>query len=168
MDEKVYLSDYNIEWENQFNSEKELLQFYLPDVFIEHIGSTSIKGMRAKPIIDMLLGVITYPPPEETLIILEKSGYYDFSEEAKVKEHGRLYLAKRGTVNYNVHVTEYLGGFWHHIIRFRNYLREHEDEALEYSRIKQYILNKGIDNLVKYSQEKEIYLSNIINIINNR
>ncbi|MFJ7698462.1 GrpB family protein [Lysinibacillus fusiformis] len=55
----VNLSDYNLNWENEFEYEKNRIVDVLGDkvVGIEHIGSTSIKGLEAKPIIDIIVGV---------------------------------------------------------------------------------------------------------------
>ena len=92
--EKIYLSKYNSDWENQFSEEKKLLQTCFPNIPIEHFGSTSIKGMTAKPIVDIMLGVTSYPPSESMIINLEKLGYYNFGEEDKA--NGRTYFVKRG------------------------------------------------------------------------
>jgi len=56
---EVVLSDYDPNWEEQFLDEKRSIQEAIDPAIlgIEHIGSTSIKGLKAKPIIDILLGV---------------------------------------------------------------------------------------------------------------
>jgi len=162
--EKVYLSEYDSDWENQFLEEKQLLQTHFPDIPIEHIGSTSIKGMTAKPIIDIILGVTSYPPSEDMTTTLEKLGYYGFGEADRI--NGRLYFIKRGVKNYNVHVIKHLDKLWNNNIFFRNYLRENEAEVLAYAEVKQNIINKGINSLYEYSDEKEDFISNIINKIN--
>lgn len=55
----VNLSDYNPKWENEFEYEKKRIVNVIGDKIlgIEHIGSTSIKGLEAKPVIDIIVGV---------------------------------------------------------------------------------------------------------------
>ena len=166
IDEKVYLSDYNVNWETQFIDEKKLLQTCFHDVPIEHIGSTSVKGMTAKPIIDIMLGTIIYPPPEEMIKNFEELKYLNLGEIDKT--NGRFYFVKRSDINYNVHVVKHLGILWSSNILFRDYLRTHENKALEYSKIKQDIINKGVDTLLRYSDEKREFISNIMKKINAR
>lgn len=160
INEKINLSAYNVNWANQFADEKKILQAHFPNTHIEHVGSTSIEGMIAKPIIDILIGVDYYPPLEEMIMILEGLGYYNFSEGTKLKD--RLYLTKRGVIGYNVHITKYLAGFWNHIISFREHLKTHEEDVLKYSEIKQSIFNKGIDTMMEYSKEKGDFISDIL------
>lgn len=140
INEKINLSAYNAEWASQFADEKKILQAHFPNIHIEHVGSTSIEGMIAKPIIDILIGIDSYPPSEEMKTILKGLGYYDFGKASTLKD--RLYLAKRGAISYNAHITKYLENFWSHIISFRKYLKAHADDVLKYSETKQSIISK--------------------------
>lgn len=164
MNEKVGLSVYNVDWANQFAEEKKILQVSFPDAHIEHVGSTSIEGMTAKPVIDIMIGIDAYPPPDEMTVMLKSIGYIGFGEASKLSD--RLYLVKRGVLNYNAHVTEYLGKFWNHMTRFRDYLKAHEDEVLRYSEIKRSIVDKGKDTLFEYSDEKGNFIESILEKIN--
>ena len=53
---------------------------HLSVIHIEHIGSTSVKRMIAKPIIDIMIGAKSYPPPLQIITTLEQLGYYNFGE----------------------------------------------------------------------------------------
>jgi GrpB-like predicted nucleotidyltransferase (UPF0157 family) len=165
INEKIILSEYDANWVNQFDDEKKILQIHFPSIYVEHIGSTSIEGMIAKPIIDMLIGIEFYPTSDEMVTTFEGLGYNSFGENSKLPD--RLYLAKRGVVNYNIHITEYMGKFWNHIISFREYLKTHEDIALEYKKIKRSIISKGINTMIEYSKEKGDFIANIIEKMNN-
>lgn len=59
INEKIYIEEYNPEWAGQYEYEKEQLCNALGDAVlgIEHIGSTSIPGIWAKPIVDIMIGV---------------------------------------------------------------------------------------------------------------
>lgn len=164
IDEKISLSEYDVNWETQFNEEKLLLQNIFPDVFIEHIGSTSVTGMTAKPIIDILIGVLNYPPSENLVTGLEKLGYYHFGEHNT--PHARYYFVKRGLNQFNVHVDKYQGERWNFMIGFRNYLRSHPLVAAEYSKLKKEIVDKGNDTMLSYSGDKMNYIKAIIDKMN--
>lgn len=166
MNEKVCLIEYNSEWANQFAKEKRGLSIYFPNAHIEHIGSTSIEGMIAKPVIDIMIGIDSYPPPDEMTAILESMDYISFGEAAKLPD--RLYLVKREVFNYNIHITEYNGKFWNHMTSFRDYLKSHKDEVLRYSEIKQRLIEKGYDTLFEYSNEKGAFIESVLKKINER
>jgi GrpB-like predicted nucleotidyltransferase (UPF0157 family) len=67
INEKIELSAYNSNWLKQFADKKMGLRIHFPYAHIEHVGSTSIEGMVAKPIIDMLIGIKSYPATEEMI-----------------------------------------------------------------------------------------------------
>ena len=159
--EKVYLSDYDTNWETQFVDEKNLLRSCFPDVPIEHIGSTSVKGIVAKPIIDIMLGVVLYPPSDEMIKKLEESGYIHVGEHGEQNDK-RVSLIKRGIANFNVHFIQYLGKSWNNNILFRDYLRKNQNAVSEYSKLKQDIIDRGIDTILDYHNEKTDFISNIL------
>jgi GrpB-like predicted nucleotidyltransferase (UPF0157 family) len=165
INEKIELSAYNSNWLKQFADEKRVLLIHFANAHIEHVGSTSIDGMVAKPIIDMLIGIKSYPATEEMIKTLEGLGYNGFGRDGDLP--GRLYLARRGIINYNAHITEYLGDFWNYIVSFREYLKAHKDDALEYAKLKQNIVNKGIDTMLEYSKEKGEFMSGLLKKMNN-
>jgi GrpB-like predicted nucleotidyltransferase (UPF0157 family) len=165
INEKIDLSTYNSNWLKQFADEKRVMLIHFADAHIEHVGSTSIAGMVAKPIIDMLIGIKSYPATEEMINVLENLGYNGFGKDGDLP--GRLYMAKRWIVNYNVHITEYLGDFWNYIVSFREYLKAHEDDALDYAKFKQNIVNKGIDTMLEYSKEKGEFMLGILEKMKN-
>lgn len=59
MIEEVTIEEYNSNWSKEFNEEKIKLQEILNDkvISIEHVGSTSVEGLGAKPILDIAIGV---------------------------------------------------------------------------------------------------------------
>jgi len=80
---KVLLSDYNGQWPVLFEKERELLIETISNknVQIEHIGSTSIKGLIAKPVIDIIIGLKN---PEDMNDITKKIISIDYSN---IKEY---------------------------------------------------------------------------------
>ena len=74
----MLISEYNPAWKDQFNQIKEVLQKTLDDLAlaIEHIGSTSVPNLAAKPIIDIDVVISGYPVFPQVTEKLEGIGYY--------------------------------------------------------------------------------------------
>jgi predicted amidohydrolase/GrpB-like predicted nucleotidyltransferase (UPF0157 family) len=104
---------------------------------IEHIGSTSIPGMTAKPIIDILVAVESLAGAVEYVPTLVASGYI-YKPLDVIPE--RLFFAKESPPEYRTHhlnLAEPGSGFWRNHLAFRDYLRSHDEMAAEYVVLKQ-------------------------------
>jgi GrpB-like predicted nucleotidyltransferase (UPF0157 family) len=77
VDRKITVEDYNSHWSEQFDKEKVNLKQILTDevISIEHIGSTSVKGLGAKPILDIAIGVNDLEIVSEFIEPLKQIGY---------------------------------------------------------------------------------------------
>lgn len=106
VNEKICIERYNPQWPGYFEQEKIRIQKAVSNqkLHIEHIGSTSVKGMSAKPIIDILIGIELFPPDVSLIQVLENSGY-EYMKMASVKE--RLYFVKRAATSFNVHIVAF-------------------------------------------------------------
>ena len=149
----------------QFNNEKALLQPYFPDMQIEHVGNTSVNGMTAKPIVDILIALPSFPPPDDMIAGLEKLGYFHFGPHNTQMAH--YYFVKRGIENYNVHLRGGRGGSaWDNQIGLRNFLRTNPDIALKYSELKKEIISNGIDTMLGYWSGKNEFLTEVMKKVN--
>src|SRR5438105_344670 len=99
-----------------------------PEASVEHIGSTAVPGLDAKPIVDLLVGV-----PLELSGLL-KLPDYEACGEAGVP--GRLYFRKRGPVAFNAQVVVKDGPLWRDALAVRDYLRAHPEEVARYAQAK--------------------------------
>lgn len=160
LNEKIQLVEHNLEWKQQYLNEVTLLKkkSCLSTLEYEHIGSTSIPNIKAKPIIDIIIGVRNFPPQKEIIRELEESGY-TYMQEMSVSN--RLYFIKRGIKNFNVHVIAFQGSVWCKDILFRDYMINHFEEAQEYSALKEEILRNGVDDLLEYSKRKNDFILKI-------
>ena len=156
--ERIELSEYNPRWKISFQSERQVLEHKL-SVFlpvIEHIGSTAIPNLIAKPIIDILIGIRDYPIPDCSIETMKSIGY-EYHGEAGVS--GRVYFTKRQEENnFNVHITLVNGDIWNNNILFRDYLLSNPDVATNYSELKRDIFNSGIVTLLEYSAQKADFI----------
>ena len=130
---------YRYGWPALFEQEAERLRQALGDkaLRIEHIGSTSVPGLAAKPIIDILVAVVSLAQAEASIPDLEVLGYQHRSHDA-IPE--RLFLAKESAPEHRTHhlsLAEPESGFWENHLAFRDYLRVHDELAAEYVELKQ-------------------------------
>lgn len=128
----------------------------LSELRFEHIGSTSIPSIKAKPIIDILIGVKSFPVTQNIIEALEKNGYI-YMQKGSVEN--RLYFIKRGSVNYNAQIVAYGSRIWTDDLLFRDYLTKHRDKAMEYQQIKEQIIGNGVTTLIEYSAQKAEFIA---------
>ncbi|MEC0236184.1 GrpB family protein [Paenibacillus kribbensis] len=126
---------------------------------MQHFGSTSVQGMFAKPIIDILVGVKTLELNNSVSNKLIELGYEGFGETG-VK--GRLYFRKRQEHAYNLAVVIWNGEQWINNLLIRNYLRDNPHVAKQYAEKKLNAIHKGYTTLLSYSDEKADYVSNLL------
>lgn len=160
LDEPVTLAPYDPAWPIAFAAERsricEALQ--LPQAAIEHIGSTAVPGLVAKPIVDLMLGVPLYPPPDTTVSRLVILGYRDM-REAGVP--GRRYLRLREKQSFNLHVVARDGVHWANNLQLREHLRRDSGARERYVAAKEDAIAAGHRRLLAYSQAKQGILATL-------
>ncbi|WP_152657993.1 GrpB family protein [Oceanobacillus sp. CFH 90083] len=163
--DEVRLVDYTPEWNEEFiRVKKELVEnTNLGENRIQHIGSTAIKGMSAKPIIDILAGV-------DDLSKVDKSLFKDFTRAGflrlKVERPGEIVLAKFTDDTYEVkthyiHLVEYQKELWNNLIFFKDYLNLDETARKQYLKIKLKYLKKSSTGVKEYTDFKEEFVKDI-------
>ncbi len=129
----VEIYPYDKTWAVEFEKEKKILEGILKDfdVKIEHVGSTSIPGLSAKPIIDIAIGV----KDEKTLFKLEPvmaNAGYDILNDYETK--GEI-LARKGPPEcrtHYIHMQRIGSEYWDEFMYFKRYLLEHPQEIKAY------------------------------------
>jgi GrpB-like predicted nucleotidyltransferase (UPF0157 family) len=161
IDEHVQVVEADPSWAKAFATERARLVPSLQqyDGRFEHIGSTAVPGLIAKPTIDMMLGVTEYPPSAELLSVLTGLGY-ELLGEAGVP--GRIYLRLRGSRDYNLHVVQHAGDHWRRNIQFRDYLSQSKPARDRYAAAKRQAIDAGATRLLTYSSAKESIISELI------
>ncbi|WP_245243456.1 GrpB family protein [Mesobacillus selenatarsenatis] len=153
---RVEVVPYNPEWETLFEKEKQLLEsiFNGGEVEIHHIGSTSVPGLSAKPIIDIMLAADILEQVDKATTAIEAAGY-----EAKGENGipGRRYFQKHdenGIRKVHLHSFEKGSHQLHRHLVFRNYLRAHPSEASKYAEVKEKAALKYEYDIDSYIAEK--------------
>ena len=154
------LVDYDPDWDSAFAQERDRLQGALGSVAhgIEHYGSTAVRGMRAKPILDILVGVA--PPSDwrkchDPLIALG----YDYAAHAGVPGH-RIFGRGRDSTErtHLVHVVEFLGESWRSNLAFRDALRSDPALRAAYLAEKQRAIDAAPDSRGRYNELKQAFI----------
>ena len=160
----VELVPYDSSWVEEYKKEERILRNLLEEyiVDIQHVGSTSIPGLSAKPILDIAVAVES----KETLIklipILTNAGY-DVKDSIDI--NGEL-LARKGSPECRTHYIhiEVVGSeYWNNHILFRDYLINHTEYIKEYEEMKINALSKFSERK-KYTAEKNEFIKNILNL----
>lgn len=163
--EKVELHPYSTEWAEEFKKEKKFLEGVLKGVAIDiqHVGSTSIPGLSAKPILDVAVAVKDKEGLYTVMPLLSDAGY-DVRE--KIDEFGEV-LAIRGTPECQTHYihVEILGSeFWTNHILFRDYLLKHPEYIKMYEDMKKESYAKFKDCRKEYTASKNDFIQNVLRL----
>ncbi|XXM73102.1 GrpB family protein [Lysinibacillus sphaericus] len=159
----VELSEYNKEWAAKFEYEKNQIKNVVGTAIsaVEHIGSTSIKGLTAKPIIDIMAGIDDL---NRTEILIEPLSKIDFEYVPKPELTDRRFFRKglwgKGTCH--LHICEFQGKEWYEKLLFRDYLRNHPQAAKEYAQLKSELAVKFKFDRPAYTERKEPFIRKII------
>ena len=153
----THVVPYDPSWPARFAEERTTLARVLAPWLagpIEHIGSTAVPGLLAKPIVDLMVGL-----PELSPSI--RLPDYEACGEAGVP--GRLYFRKRGNAAaFNAQVVIKDGPLWRDALVFRDYLRAYPDEAARYAGAKRSAIESGANLLHAYSSRKAPLLLEIL------
>jgi GrpB-like predicted nucleotidyltransferase (UPF0157 family) len=136
-DEPVRVVAYDPEWPDRFAAERSVLIDAIGEWLtgpIEHIGSTAIPGLAAKPVIDMMAGVASLEGSRAALPVLERLQYC----YAPYKTEVMHWLCKPSPAlrTHHLHLVPLGSRLWIEQLAFRDYLSAHHDVALEYAELK--------------------------------
>ena len=148
-------------WHQLFEEEKARLQSAIGEnVFaIEHIGSTSICGISAKPILDIAVAVEKYADGEKCIKPLDDLGY-EYRGAHGIA--GRHYFVKGELRTHHLHLVEINSDFWRSHLLFRDYLRENPTIAKEYDNLKKDLAKKYAENRDAYLEGKAGFIENVL------
>jgi GrpB-like predicted nucleotidyltransferase (UPF0157 family) len=154
------LVDHDPEWATAFEEERTRIRSAVGDVArgIEHYGSTAVAGLRAKPIIDILLGVAPLEDWIKCKAPLESLGY-DYAENAGVPGHFIFGRGRnRGERTHLLHVVEFDGESWRSNLAFRDALRADESLRAGYQRTKEQAVAVAPEGRAKYNELKHTFI----------
>ena len=159
----VRLEKYNIDWKKEFENEKNNLKeiFQKIAIDIQHIGSTSIENISAKPIIDIAVGVKKLSDFEEVKNCFINNKEYSLREENTAGE----ILIRKGpeeSITHLIHVMECDSDRYKNTIIFRDYLRNNLEDKIEYEKLKEALAKKYKDDRKMYTASKHEFIQKIL------
>lgn len=158
------LLPYQDSWREKFDQEKSKLTevFGTKAVAIEHIGSTSIPGLSAKPIVDIAVLIEKTEEGGEFVELLKELGYWH-DEPSSSGE--RRFFRKGDPTEFHLSIAyKDKGGFWERQILFRNYLRKHDDLRDEYAQLKGSLLQNDPTGKDSYIAGKSDFVNKVLDL----
>jgi tRNA threonylcarbamoyladenosine biosynthesis protein TsaE len=140
---KVDLADHDPAWAERFKAEAEQIARALGEVVvaIEHVGSTAVPGLAAKPTIDIAVGATTINLSPALVERMHEAGFEDARDETRPWER-RFRKGPEVPREVIVHVVEFGGPAWSSYLRFRDALRDDAELAAEYEQLKRKLLEE--------------------------
>jgi GrpB-like predicted nucleotidyltransferase (UPF0157 family) len=163
---KVVLEEPNVdEWGSIAKTEKDFLRNLLETTLItlEHIGSTSIPNISAKPVIDFIGEVTSLEMIDSKKQLLEQNGYI-WRGENGISERRYLKKPQNGRDEDLFHIHLFIVGhsqIARHIL-FRDYLLKYPDIATEYNELKKRLIKEFMGERAEYQEGKSGFIEKII------
>lgn len=157
MSDHIVVEPYDPAWARAFQSEAQALAAGLKDpaLSLEHIGSTAIPGLSAKPTIDLMVGAPKSGVDANVLKVFESLGYGYLGEYGIA---GREFFRKGLPPTHHLHWVERGSAFWNDQLLFRDFMRNHPTECAAYERLK-------LDMAAHFSDDRKSYTSSKTSLI---
>lgn len=158
---KIAIVDYDPRWPQLFFQESSRIHSALGDLAlqIEHTGSTSVPGLAAKPVIDILLVVSNSANEDAYVPALERAGYVLRIREPNWHEH-RMFNGPHTAVN--LHVFSDGCPEIGRVLKFRDWLRNNSADRDLYARTKRALAQQEWNNVQEYADAKATVITEIM------
>lgn len=166
---RIPFADYDPSWPEAYLDERRRISDALGEqaLRIEHIGSTAVPGLAAKPIIDILLVVTDVADEEAFVPFLELKGYVVRIREPADDPDSPFHAAEPHLVfkgserDLNLHVWSAGSPEITKLIQMRDWLRSHPDDCRRYEQAKRRLIERTWDNVQQYADAKDDILAEI-------
>jgi GrpB-like predicted nucleotidyltransferase (UPF0157 family) len=157
----IYLAPYDPGWRSQFSLQAGRIRAALTEkvLLLEHIGSTSVPGLSAKPIIDMVLAVQNSADESSYVPPLEKQGFVLRIRELDWFEHR---LLKAPDIDGNLHVFSFGCEEINRLLAFRDWLRMHDEDRRRYEETKRELAARTWRHVQDYADAKSEIVREIL------
>ena len=169
---EIEIVDYDPNWPKVFKELSKVLSDHLGDLIlrIEHVGSTAVPGLDAKPIIDIDVIISSEGMLQKVITRLEKMGYV---HEGDLGITGRETfkpitkdVPRDGTgriwPKYHLYVCEQNSKELLRHLKFRDYLRDHPEQARAYAKLKRELAGKYLEDRQAYTEAKTQFIKSIL------
>jgi len=163
---KVTIVEYRPEWRKLFEDEKRVIQTALGEVSaqIEHIGSTAVAGLAAKPVIDLMVGLEDFSIADNLVPKIEALAYEYIKKYEAVMPFRRFFTKEQaGIRTHQIHLVGIGSEFWERLVLFRDYLRQHPGVAAKYALLKKELAGREWADVNEYADAKTEFIRKIEN-----
>lgn len=162
-DVEIEIVEYDRGWPVQFEQEAARMEEILGDhvLSVEHVGSTAVPGLAAKPIVDICPVVSDMDEGQKCAELLHESGYY-LSEKDRGDEWIELGRVAENGQHFNVHVRPRDSEGTTNYLLLREYLRDHPQAREEYARVKRAAAEKHPHDVGEYTRAKSPVIDSIL------
>lgn len=161
---KIELVEYNPDWVKMYEDMKKLFYASFGDKIaaIEHIGSTSVPGLCAKPVIDIMLGVRKLKDADEIIPNMICLGFEYNTKYEDVVPFRRYFVMKKDRVSiYHIHTIPVDHPSWKTNLLFRDYLRQDPQTRDEYAKLKKDLARREWNESNDYAEAKTDFIRSI-------
>ena len=164
MTEPIEIFPYDPAWPVAFETERDLIAplFPTPPLLIEHMGSTSIAGLPAKPIIDIIVLVRDLDTARQAIPALDATGYSFWADNP---DKTKLYLVKglppAPHRTHHLHIYDHEDEVRRHLV-FRDHLRTHPDVRDAYLALKADLATRFREDREAYSKHKTAFIDGLV------
>jgi GrpB-like predicted nucleotidyltransferase (UPF0157 family) len=158
----VRVVPYSHEWKRLFESEKRALYEHLGclAVDIQHVGSTAVPDLAAKPILDIAIGVARVADVEECLPLLEGVGY-SYAGELFDGDHCFM-KGTQENITHHLHLVAFDSERWKNYLYFRDHLRRSTEARQKYKELKADLAAEFPHCREHYTEGKSAFIQGII------
>lgn len=158
---KISIAEYSEAWPQLFQREQAELRAALGNAAaaIEHIGSTSVKGLAAKPMIDIMVGLADFALAEAMVPKIVALGYDYIARYNAIMPFRRFLVREAGELRtHQIHMVEINSEFWNRHILFRDYLRANPSLMQEYAALKRQLAERDWADVNDYADAKTEFI----------
>ncbi len=153
-------------WASLFEEEKARIETAVgPHILdIQHVGSTAIPGIPAKPIIDIGVAVRDFEEAAVCIAPIVQLGYTYRGENGIPRRH---YFRKGDDIQprtHHIHINEIDGPDWKNQVDFRDYLRQHPETAAQYAQLKTSLAQRHPTDRLAYLYGKAAFIENVLRL----
>ncbi len=170
MSHPLVIVNYDPRWPAIYEEEKRrILRVAGRSIIgIEHIGSTAVVGLAAKPIIDIMAGVIDPSDADKLLPLLKGIGYEDVTRQSGDLEWyyclGKVNREEENRLqNFHLHLMKFRSETWKRHILFRDFLRNNREAALKYGELKRRLAAEHSFDRESYTKAKTGFITSVVN-----
>jgi GrpB-like predicted nucleotidyltransferase (UPF0157 family) len=156
---------YDPDWVVRFEQERVLLARMLAPWLsggVHHIGSTSVPGLAAKPILDMMAGVTDLAAARPAIAALEGRGWVHAPHRPEAYWFYRPLTSVGHEHTHHLHLTQPGSALWRERLAFRDALRNDPALRQEYQALKQHLAQRHGDDGDRYTADKRAFVARVL------